>query len=60
MGRIGGAPSLKQLILEARSGHNTAVLHVGDFAYDLNTKGGLVSKTTAISYRDIFAKVLLR
>ncbi|KAJ7383152.1 hypothetical protein OS493_030304 [Desmophyllum pertusum] len=41
MGRIGGAPSLKRLILEARSGHNTAVLHVGDFAYDLQTKGGL-------------------
>ena len=43
MGRIGGAPSLKRLIQEARSGHNTAVLHVGDFAYDLHTSGGLVS-----------------
>jgi len=48
MGRIGGAPSLPRLISEARSGHNTAVLHVGDFAYDLNTLGGLVSKATMI------------
>ena len=49
MGRIGGAPSLPRLISEAKSGHNTAVLHVGDFAYDLNTQGGLVSKATIIS-----------
>lgn len=41
MGRIGGAPSLKRLIMEARSGRNTAALHVGDFAYDLQTDGGL-------------------
>ena len=46
MGRIGGAPSLSRLISEAKSGHNTAVLHAGDFAYDLNTQGGLVSKAT--------------
>ena len=53
MGRIGGAPSLKRLIMEARSGHNTAVLHVGDFAYDLNTEGGLVSKN---NYRVLLRK----
>ena len=51
MGRVGGAPSLQRLISEARSGHNTAVLHVGDFAYDLNTQGGLVSKFTVV-FRD--------
>ena len=50
MGRIGGAPCLHRLISEARSGHNTAVLHAGDFAYDLNTQGGLVSKVTMISH----------
>ena len=50
MGRIGGAPSLQRLISEVKSGHNTAVLHVGDFAYDLNTQGGLVSKATLISH----------
>ena len=49
MGRIGGAPSLKRLIMEARSGRNTAALHVGDFAYDLQTDGGLVSKGAAFS-----------
>ena len=43
MGRIGGSPSLKRLISEARSGNNTAVLHVGDFAYDLHSDGGIVS-----------------
>ncbi|XP_073233636.1 acid phosphatase type 7-like [Porites lutea] len=41
MGRIDGAPSLQRLIQEAQSGHNTAILHVGDFAYDLQTNGGL-------------------
>ena len=51
MGRVGGAPSLQRLISEARSGHNTAVLHVGDFAYDLNTQGGLVRKFTVV-FRD--------
>ena len=49
MGRIGGAPSLKRLIMEARSGHNTAAFHVGDFAYDLQTDGGLVSNDAAFS-----------
>ena len=48
MGRIGGAPSLKRLIQEATSGNNTAVLHVGDFAYDFDTSGGLVSKYNGI------------
>jgi len=51
MGRVGGAPSLQRLISEASSGHNTAVLHAGDFAYDLNTQGGLVSKF-AVVFRD--------
>ena len=49
MGRIGGAPSLKRLIMEARSGHNTAAFHVGDFAHDLQTDGGLASNDAAFS-----------
>ena len=43
MGRIDGAPSLQRLIQEAQSGHNTAILYVRDFAYDLQPNGGLVS-----------------
>ncbi|XP_002738205.1 acid phosphatase type 7-like [Saccoglossus kowalevskii] len=42
MGRIGGAPSLKLLRKEAASGLVDAVLHVGDFAYDLHTDGGKI------------------
>ncbi|XP_078688057.1 uncharacterized protein LOC144920069 isoform X2 [Branchiostoma floridae x Branchiostoma belcheri] len=40
MGRVGGAPSLDRLTREAETGKYAAVLHVGDFAYDLHTQGG--------------------
>ena len=44
MGLHGGAPTLSRLIDETKSGENTAVLHVGDFAYDFNSEGGMVSR----------------
>ena len=42
MGEDGGAPSLPLLIEEAATGKYTAVIHVGDFAYDLDDLGGVV------------------
>ena len=42
MGRHGGAPSLKALNKDSHSGLYTAVLHVGDFGYDLFSDGGVV------------------
>ena len=42
MGKEGGSPSLPLLYKEAASGEYTAVLHVGDFAYDLDSDGGEV------------------
>ena len=43
MGRHGGAQSLPALISEVASESYTAILHVGDFAYDLDSDGGVVS-----------------
>ena len=43
MGRTGGEPSLPALIQEVASGSYDAILHVGDFAYDLDSDGGVVS-----------------
>ena len=45
MGREGGSESLPALYQEVTSGDYTAILHVGDFAYDLDTDGGEVSCT---------------
>ena len=44
MGKEGGSQSLPYLTKEAASGDYNAVLHVGDFAYDLDTDGGEVWK----------------
>lgn len=41
MGRHGGAQSLPALILEAATGSYAAFLHVGDFAYDFDSSGGI-------------------
>ncbi|XP_029186649.2 acid phosphatase type 7-like isoform X1 [Acropora millepora] len=57
MGRVGGAPSLQRLIQEARSGHNTAVLHVGDFAYDFHTSGGLYGDAFMNRIQDMAARI---
>eukprot|EP01116_Phalansterium_solitarium_P021458 TRINITY_DN6676_c0_g1_i1.p1 TRINITY_DN6676_c0_g1~~TRINITY_DN6676_c0_g1_i1.p1 ORF type:complete len:551 (-),score=77.47 TRINITY_DN6676_c0_g1_i1:162-1814(-) len=40
MGRHGGAPSLGRLNTEVDTKNVTAVIHVGDFAYDLSDDGG--------------------
>ena len=42
MGKEGGSQSLPSLFKEAASGEYSAVLHVGDFAYDLDSAGGEV------------------
>ncbi|XP_071482437.1 acid phosphatase type 7-like, partial [Diadema antillarum] len=42
MGSRGGAPSLKLLRRAARQKSVDAILHVGDFAYDLHDEGGKV------------------
>ena len=42
MGKEGGSQSLPALYQEASSGEYDAVLHVGDFAYDLDSDGGEV------------------
>ena len=46
MGRHGGAQSLPALITEVATGNYAGILHVGDFAYDFHSDGGVVSKTT--------------
>lgn len=42
MGKEGGSQSLPSLYKEAASGDYSAVVHVGDFAYDLDSDGGEV------------------
>ena len=42
MGKEGGSQSLPALYKEAASGDYSAILHVGDFAYDLDSDGGEV------------------
>ena len=42
MGKEGGSQSLPALYKEAASGDYNAILHVGDFAYDLDSDGGEV------------------
>ena len=46
MGKEGGSQSLPSLYKEAASAEYAAVLHVGDFAYDLDSDGGEVCRTT--------------
>jgi hypothetical protein len=41
MGRHGGAQALPSLINSVKSGYPTAVVHVGDFAYDFDSDGGV-------------------
>ena len=51
MGRHGGAESLPALIEEVASRDYAAILHVGDFAYDLDSQGGVVrEKSTSVTY----------
>ena len=42
MGKTHGSPTLPHLFKEARSGENAALIHVGDFAYDLQSDNGMV------------------
>ena len=42
MGKEGGSESLPYLYKEASSGDYHAIIHVGDFAYDLDSDGGEV------------------
>jgi hypothetical protein len=42
MGRHEGGFILPHLKLEVQSPENAAIIHVGDFAYDLNSEGGIV------------------
>ena len=44
MGKHGGSESLGALISEVEAGDTHAILHVGDFAYDLDSDGGVVGK----------------
>lgn len=43
MGKHGGAESLGALTSEIEAGDTHAILHVGDFAYDFDSDGGVVS-----------------
>ena len=43
MGKHGGAESLGALTSEVEAGDTHAILHIGDFAYDLDSEGGVVS-----------------
>ena len=54
MGRHGGAQSLPALIQEASSGNFTAFLHVGDFAYDLDSDGGVVNTLVSLTQYVVF------
>lgn len=40
MGRKGGSVSLDHMINEVTAGNITAIIHAGDFAYDLSSEGG--------------------
>ncbi|XP_033101535.1 acid phosphatase type 7-like isoform X2 [Anneissia japonica] len=42
MGVKGGAPTLRPLNREVASGEIDAIIHIGDFAYDLHDEGGKV------------------
>ena len=51
MGRHGGAESLPALIEEVASRDYAAILHIGDFAYDLDSQGGVVrDESTSVTY----------
>jgi len=43
MGKHGGAESLGALVSEVEAGDTHAILHIGDFAYDFDSDGGVVS-----------------
>ena len=45
MGRYGGAEALPALIYEATTRNYAGVLHVGDFAYDFDSEGGVVRES---------------
>ena len=42
MGKHGGSESLGALVSEIEAGDTHAILHVGDFAYDFDSDGGVV------------------
>ena len=42
MGKHGGSESLGALVSEVEAGDTHAILHVGDFAYDFDSDGGVV------------------
>ena len=42
MGKHGGAESLGALVSEVEAGDTHAILHIGDFAYDFDSDGGVV------------------
>ena len=48
MGRHGGAPILPHLKLEVKTPPNAAIFHVGDFAYDLSSEGGIVLEANSM------------
>ena len=50
MGRHGGAESLPALIEEVASSNYAAILHIGDFAYDLDSQGGVVRDKINLCY----------
>lgn len=41
MGRHGGEPTLKSLNKQVQNGYPNAIIHAGDFAYDLDSDGGV-------------------
>ncbi|XP_062501769.1 acid phosphatase type 7-like isoform X2 [Corticium candelabrum] len=57
MGRHGGAPILPHLKLEVKTPPNAAIFHVGDFAYDLSSEGGINGDEFMNRIQDIAAVV---
>lgn len=54
MGKEGGSQSLPSLYKEAASGEYNAILHVGDFAYDLDSDGGEVYTSYIITHNIMY------
>ena len=63
MGKHGGAESLGPLTGEVKTGDTHAILHIGDFAYDFDSDGGVVRLLLHIKIQGIgfdpFTKYLL-
>eukprot|EP00117_Sycon_ciliatum_P006498 scpid49464/ scgid4203/ Iron/zinc purple acid phosphatase-like protein len=57
MGKTHGSPTMPHLITEARNGENVALIHVGDFAYDLHTDGGVRGDTFMQRIQDAAAYI---